>query len=276
MYFVKCYTFSFCIKAIGVASQEHASFVEMVGVFLGFISIPFCWFYVAKGLQKRGWLRLVSHAVAAVLSFFSMIAIVVLFIDRGAFAVVVAGIVAAPVYFSIKPKRVGQTSEQITPSEAPQKVEEEQHRAPDPEPENKAAIDEVRKKSIEAMKHATEARERDKQARQETEPESIIGWSPVQIAESEESPPDFDPINVKSGETIAFEYVNSKNEYAQRRVVVRSCTGKTLSGICLDRQQTRTFRLDRIIGDVTSEETGEMFSPYALNVVKARARARKA
>lgn len=259
-----------------MASQEHASFVEMLGVLLGVISIPFCWFYVVKGLRRRGWWRVIAHVCAATLSFFSMVAIVALFIDPGAFSLVFAGIVAVPVYFSIKPKRVGQSPEQVTPSEATPKVDLEQPRAPEPEPENNTAVDEVRKQSIEAMNRATEARAHDKQARQEPEPESIVGWSPVQIAEAEVSTPDFDPVDVKSGETIAFDYINSKNEHAQRRVVVRSCTGQTLSGICLDRQQTRTFRLDRIIGDVTSEETGEMFSPYALNVVKARVRVRKA
>lgn len=59
-------------------------------------------------------------------------------------------------------------------------------------------------------------------------------------------------------DTIRFTYRDSKGDYSDRRVVVNVLDEEYFQGFCLSRNATRTFRLDRIVGDVTSETTGEI------------------
>lgn len=63
-------------------------------------------------------------------------------------------------------------------------------------------------------------------------------------------------------DTIRFAYVASGGELTQRRVVVHQLDGEYFQGRCLMRNATRTFRLDRVIGDVTSEDSGEVVSAF--------------
>lgn len=64
-------------------------------------------------------------------------------------------------------------------------------------------------------------------------------------------------------DTIRFAYVASGGELTQRRVVVHQLDGEYFQGRCLMRNATRTFRLDRVIGDVTSEDSGEVADAFA-------------
>ncbi|MFN4238561.1 MAG: BRCT domain-containing protein [Vogesella sp.] len=64
-------------------------------------------------------------------------------------------------------------------------------------------------------------------------------------------------------DTIRFAYVASGGELTQRRVVVHQLDGEYFQGRCLMRNATRTFRLDRVIGDVTSEDSGEVGDAFA-------------
>lgn len=59
-------------------------------------------------------------------------------------------------------------------------------------------------------------------------------------------------------DTIRFTYRDSKGDYSDRRVVVNVLDEEYFQGFCLSRNAIRTFRLDRIVGDVTSETTGEI------------------
>lgn len=56
---------------------------------------------------------------------------------------------------------------------------------------------------------------------------------------------------------ISFSYIDTKNNYSHRRVSVNSITNTYIKGYCLDRQATRTFKIDSIIGDVVLISTGE-------------------
>ncbi|MDA1381696.1 hypothetical protein PCI56_23710 [Plesiomonas shigelloides subsp. oncorhynchi] len=56
---------------------------------------------------------------------------------------------------------------------------------------------------------------------------------------------------------ISFSYIDTKNNFTQRRVSVNSITNTYIKGYCLDRQATRTFKIDSIIGDVVLISTGE-------------------
>lgn len=71
---------------------------------------------------------------------------------------------------------------------------------------------------------------------------------------------------VSSGDIIAFGYIDADGDYSYRRVVARRCNERTINGVCLDRKQTRTFRVDRVVGEVTSESTGEVFPPQAMRM----------
>ncbi|AXT47758.1 hypothetical protein D1345_16945 [Chromobacterium rhizoryzae] len=63
-------------------------------------------------------------------------------------------------------------------------------------------------------------------------------------------------------DTIRFAYRNANGEYSERRVVVRVVDDEYFQGHCLKQQSKRTFRLDRVQGYVTSEESGEVASPF--------------
>lgn len=60
---------------------------------------------------------------------------------------------------------------------------------------------------------------------------------------------------------VAFSYVNSKGESSFRDVDVKKFDGQYVEGYCHLSRKYKTFRLDRIEGDIIFRETGE-----ALNV----------
>ncbi|MFU3873534.1 WYL domain-containing protein [Pseudomonas aeruginosa] len=62
---------------------------------------------------------------------------------------------------------------------------------------------------------------------------------------------------------VAFTYEDSDGDISYRTVTVHSANATYLKGECHDRQAERTFRLDRIIGDLTDCETGEIMSPQS-------------
>lgn len=96
--------------------------------------------------------------------------------------------------------------------------------------------------------------------------EQMAGWQA--LADSAETPcgkvrrrKDADVLTATAGQpldTIRFSYENSEGEYSERTVRVRSLGGEYFRGHCLKRRADRTFRLDRVIGEVTSEDTGEV------------------
>lgn len=60
---------------------------------------------------------------------------------------------------------------------------------------------------------------------------------------------------------VEFSYEDMKGEITHRTVTVHSITRTYLKGECHERQSERTFRIDRIIGDLVDCETGEIMSP---------------
>ncbi|WP_156177613.1 hypothetical protein [Pseudomonas sp. CCOS 191] len=60
---------------------------------------------------------------------------------------------------------------------------------------------------------------------------------------------------------IAFTYEGSIGEVSYRTVTVHSITNTHIKGKCHTRQAQRTFRVDRIVGDLTDCGTGEIMSP---------------
>lgn len=67
------------------------------------------------------------------------------------------------------------------------------------------------------------------------------------------------PDGLSLGDEIAFSYTNAHGEFSNRRFVIRSFGGLYLYGWDLDKQDTRTFRIDRIDGGVVKISTGEVF-----------------
>ncbi|MNJ44627.1 hypothetical protein D3C77_396830 [compost metagenome] len=60
---------------------------------------------------------------------------------------------------------------------------------------------------------------------------------------------------------VEFSYEDTKGEITYRTVTVHSISKTYLKGECHGRQAERTFRIDRIIGDLVDCETGEIMSP---------------
>ncbi len=63
---------------------------------------------------------------------------------------------------------------------------------------------------------------------------------------------------------VAFTYEDSAGDVTFRTVTVHSVTATYLKGECHDRQAERTFKIDRIIGDVVDLDTGEILRPRSL------------
>lgn len=61
---------------------------------------------------------------------------------------------------------------------------------------------------------------------------------------------------------VAFTYEDSSGDISYRRVTVHSVSSIYLKGECHERRAERTFRVDRVIGELTDCETGEVMSPY--------------
>lgn len=57
---------------------------------------------------------------------------------------------------------------------------------------------------------------------------------------------------------IAFDYQDADGERTARQVTVHSVTKTYLKGECHLRRAERTFRLDRVRGDITDMDTGEI------------------
>lgn len=60
---------------------------------------------------------------------------------------------------------------------------------------------------------------------------------------------------------VEFTYEDSAGDITRRRVTVHSVTSTYMKGECHYRQAERTFRIDRIIGDVVDCDTGEILPP---------------
>jgi len=63
---------------------------------------------------------------------------------------------------------------------------------------------------------------------------------------------------------VAFTYEDSVGDVTYRTVTVHSVTATYLKGECHDRQAERTFKIERIIGDVVDLDTGEILRPRSL------------
>jgi predicted DNA-binding transcriptional regulator YafY len=60
---------------------------------------------------------------------------------------------------------------------------------------------------------------------------------------------------------VEFAYEDAEGAVTYRHVTVHSVTATHLKGECHDRGEERTFRLDRIIDELTDCETGEILRP---------------
>lgn len=63
--------------------------------------------------------------------------------------------------------------------------------------------------------------------------------------------------------TVEFTYLSDKGELTERRVDVTAVDGPYIQAFCHLRREERTFRLDRIQGDVIDINTGEVMTPRA-------------
>lgn len=61
---------------------------------------------------------------------------------------------------------------------------------------------------------------------------------------------------------VLINYLDSMGFGSEREVTVHSCDDEYVKGYCHLRGSARTFRVDRIVGDIVRVETGEMMSVY--------------
>lgn len=73
-----------------------------------------------------------------------------------------------------------------------------------------------------------------------------------------------------------FVYINHQGQSSRRKVRVMGIASNDgrqyLDGYCLERNALRTFRVDRIQGDLTDSETGELVNVYRLLAVTGKRR----
>lgn len=60
---------------------------------------------------------------------------------------------------------------------------------------------------------------------------------------------------------VAFTYEDAEGDISHRTVTVHSINSIYLKGECHCKKAERTFRLDRIVGDITDCTTGEILTP---------------
>lgn len=66
---------------------------------------------------------------------------------------------------------------------------------------------------------------------------------------------------------VQFTYEDAQGNVSERHVIVHHADLHYIKGECLARNAERTFRTDRIIGDVVDCSTGEIINPYELHVM---------
>ena len=64
-------------------------------------------------------------------------------------------------------------------------------------------------------------------------------------------------------DVIRFDYEDRNGDPSAREIEVTAISDEYFEGWCRESQGKRTFRLDRVTGDVVSLETGEIDNPYA-------------
>ncbi|RHW21711.1 hypothetical protein C2846_07100 [Pseudomonas jilinensis] len=57
---------------------------------------------------------------------------------------------------------------------------------------------------------------------------------------------------------MEFDYEDSAGNWSARQVNVLSVNDSYIKGVCLSKQAERTFRLDRVMSDITDLDTGEI------------------
>ena len=65
-------------------------------------------------------------------------------------------------------------------------------------------------------------------------------------------------VKVSVSGSIAFDYIDSKDDLSSRIVNVKEVDARHISGYCQTARAFRTFLIDGVISDVTDTETGEV------------------
>ncbi|MBY4887641.1 WYL domain-containing protein [Pantoea sp. DY-15] len=87
------------------------------------------------------------------------------------------------------------------------------------------------------------------------------------LASNKNKPSKYRSVNHAKGKdaeikNVAFSYVNSKGESSFRDVDVKSFDGEYVEGYCHLSRKFKTFRLDRIDGDIVIRDTGEAMNSF--------------
>lgn len=240
-----------------MASTNEVTGVQMAAILLGTPAVFFYgWWLVAKTCRMQYLLNvLIAHvvgvALGAVCAFVFMVVVSLSGIEEAAWpAYLVGALFAAALAMTHRNLLRRRTAE---PAPVPNKVQAET--------EALGRIGEhgdVRRRSLDAMKRAAAARQRDMTARREKPAR------PINQVTSDKPVKAFGSPRIVRGERldkVRFDYLNAKGEYSSRRVLVQMVGEWEFEGIDLDKGDTRTFRYERVVGDITSLNTGEILDP---------------
>ena len=91
-----------------------------------------------------------------------------------------------------------------------------------------------------------------------------LAWPEIRHKPTSVAPPKPPTLGIALPCTFSFAYRDQTGAYASRTVKVTGISSNSvhtyLDGFCLDRRDSRTFRTDRIRGDLTDMDSGELVS----------------
>jgi hypothetical protein len=250
-----------------------------LGLLLGLLAIPVVWVGIVRQTRERWrWVGF-SHFAGAMMAFPTLFTVFGVVTEPNAVGFVLLSIYSIILWLIVRPwgkkapvapaaeaKPLPHQATEIPSWQQHSDKMAEQHRASGEDHDplarwkeiNKKSDEEARRQSLAAMDRAAKARARDKAARGELDAEPI-GYQEARSSRYDEKPK-WKSRGGANLDKISFSYLNQKGEYSTRRVLVQWVGEWKFEGIDLDKEAERTFRYDSVIGEVTSEETGEIFS----------------
>lgn len=209
-----------------------------------FVTLVGLWYAGAAGGKRQGrnWFvrNLLSGLIACIAAFVVFFAMI-----SGGFAAVIGfALAAAAAVIAWKtPPAAAPVAGPTTHTFQPRRATEDEV----------AAAEAARVRSLNALKAATQARARD-----------LKGATPMSAAGTERiGPAELPRLPI----TIRFRYMDRDGDVTVRTVDARAAStdgvNDYIEGLCHKSGKPRSFRVDRVISDITIMETGELFDPDA-------------
>lgn len=210
--------------------------IDDIAVVAFLVAIPASWYWIVRRLREKGRGVVLGQVAAFVASPLAGLAVFSLVTDPVPGAIF-AALVFGPVYLMTRSKSQSTEAERCAPA-----VTEA--------PSQEFKLSKIAKSVYEAGPDNDGPLKR---------------WNDAKPKGAEsyptEGPSRKSIVHGKRLDVIRFDYLNAKGELASRRVKVTMVGKWQFEGIDLAKREERTFRHDRVIGEITSELTGEVLDP---------------